>query len=171
LPRFALLGHASRSFVNLYLGVAVALLVTIEYLAVPLRLTPTQLPGFYDSLAADTETYAVLDIKWDANFLMHAQTVHGKPLVGGWLARLPEEQAAYLEVGSLDKAFLHLLLGPEGATTSNPAALRPAIQTALAEHNVRYIINHTQSAGPWLEQLVGWPVIFQGDDIVVYGED
>jgi len=159
--------HSSFVTRGLYIGVAV--LITVEYLAVPLRLSPTVLPDFYQTPAADRESYAMLDIKWDANFLMHAQTVHQKPLVGGWLARLPAEQAAYLEAGSLDRVFLHLLLGPEAVDMSDPAMIRPAIQTALAKREVRYIIDHGNVAGPWLEQLVGWPVVYNDDDLVVYG--
>jgi hypothetical protein len=102
---------------------------------------------------------------------MHAQTVHGKPLVGGWLARLPQSQAAYLNQGSLDRAFLYLLLGTEGTTLTDPATIRPAIRTALAERNVRYIIDHDNVAGPWLEQFVGWPVVYRGDGVVVYGDE
>jgi hypothetical protein len=152
-----------------WLFFAIGLLIGLEYLAAPLRLTRTDLPDFYQTLAADRETYAILDIKWDANFLMHAQTVHGKPLIGGWLARLPEQQAAYLAEDSLDKAFLHLLLGPERGASPEPAAIQPAVQTALADHNIRYIIDHNRTAGPWLEQFVGWPVVYAGADMVVYG--
>jgi hypothetical protein len=155
--------------INSALLVTAVLLITLEYLAVPLRLSSTGLDDFYHTMAADPESYAVLDIKWDANFLMHAQTVHGKPLVGGWLARLPEGQAAYLNQGSLEKAFLYLLLGPEETTVTDPAAIQPAIQTALAERNVRYIIDHDNIARPWLEQFVGWPMVYEGEGIVVYG--
>ncbi|MBI1880564.1 MAG: hypothetical protein HYR94_20495 [Chloroflexi bacterium] len=129
----------------------------------------TELPQFYAVMAADGQQYAVIDLKWDANYLLHAQTVHGKPLVGGWLARLPEDQAAYLDQGGLGQAFLYLLLGPEGQTPTNPAALQPAIQTALAKRNVRYIIDHDHQAGPWLEQFVGWPLVYEGDEVSVYG--
>ncbi len=156
---------------TLLIYVAVGVLITLEYLSIPLRLTPTKLTDFYDIVATERESYSMLDIKWDANFLMHAQTVHGKPLVGGWLARLPEEQAAYLDAGSLDKVFLRLLLGPEGPTLTDPATIRVAIQTELATHNVRYIIDHGRVAGPWLEQLVGWPVVYEGDDLIVYGSE
>lgn len=158
------------SAVNLGLCAAAALLVTLEYLAIPLRLTPTRLPEFYRTLAANTESFAVLDIKWDANYLMHAQTVHHKPLVGGWLARLPQQQAEYLEQDSLDKAFLYLLLGPE-ALSADPATLQPAIRAALAGRNARYIINHSPAARPWLEQIVGWPIVYEEEGIVVYGEN
>ena len=126
---------------------------------------------FYQVMAQDEENYAVLDIKWDANFLMHAQTVHGKPIVGGWLARLPEEQADYLNQDGLDQAFLYLLLGPEGLTLTDPAAISAGVQAALAEREVRYIIDHGSGAGPFLEQLVGWPVVYEAEGVVVYGDN
>ncbi len=62
-----------------YLYLAVALLIILEYSTIPLRLSPTKLPDFYHIAASEQETYAVLDIKWDANFLLHAQTIHSKP--------------------------------------------------------------------------------------------
>jgi hypothetical protein len=156
---------------GVWISLAVGLLLVLEYLAVPLRLSSTELDEFYHLAAAETEDYSILDIKWDANFLMHAQTVHGKPLVGGWLARLPEVQAAYLDQGGLDRSFLFLLLGPKGTSLSDQAALRSAVRNALAERKVKYIIDHNRTAGPWLEQLVGWSVIYEGDDIVVFEED
>jgi hypothetical protein len=154
-----------------WLCLGIGLLIGLEYLAIPLRLSSTRTGNFYQTLAADRADYALIDIKWDANFLMHAQTVHGKPLIGGWLARLPEEQAAYLEQASLDKAFLYLLLGPEAAAAAPPAALAPAVQAALAERQVRYIIDHNRTAGPWLAQLVGWPVVYEDEEMVVYGHE
>jgi hypothetical protein len=146
------------------------LLIGLEYLAVPMHLDRTEAPDFYHTLASDPAFYALVDIKWDANFLMHAQTVHGKPLVGGWLARLPERQAAYLDQPSLDKAFLYLLVGPEGVTLTDPAAIRQAVSAALAERQVRYIINHNTSAGLWLEPLTGWRVLYEQEGMVVYGQ-
>ena len=145
------------------------IIIFIELLALPLRLSPTDVNPFYHTLAADQDTYAIIDIKWDANFLMHAQTIHHKPLIGGWLARLPQEQADYLDESSLDKAFVRLLLGPEGAALTDPAAVRSAVQTALAERDVRYIIDHNNAAGPWLQEAFGWPVVFEDDEVVVYG--
>jgi hypothetical protein len=160
-------GNIRRAILYGLIGV----LITLEYLAIPLRLSRTEVAEFYQTLAADPETYAILDIKWDANFLMHAQTIHNKPLIGGWLARLPAEQAAYLDQPGLEKAFLYLLLGPEGSQISDVATIPPAIQTALAERNVRYIIDHDNLAGPWLAQWVGWPVVYEAEGMVVYGRE
>jgi hypothetical protein len=150
------------------LAAVVGLLLFLEYLAVPLRLSRTELDDFYRAVASDAENFSILDIKWDANFLLHAQTVHGKPLVGGWLARLPETQATYLNQGGLDKSFLFLLLGSEGMSLSDQTAVRSAVRNALAERKVRYIIDHNRTAQPWLEQYLGWSVIYKGDDIVVF---
>jgi hypothetical protein len=160
-----------RPPLRLWVCLGVGLLIGLEYLVIPLRLTSTRVDTFYQSLAADPAAYALIDIKWDANFLMHAQTVHGKPLIGGWLARLPQEQAAYLEQESLDRAFLYLLLGPEAATLTEPATIAPAVQTALAARDVRYIIDHNRTAGSWLEQFVGWPVVYEDEEMVVYGHE
>lgn len=154
-----------------WFALGAALLVSLEFLAVPVAGSGTQLPRFYTLLAADESNYAVIDLKWDANYLLHAQTVHHKPLVGGWLARLPQEQAAYLDQGSMEKIFLYLLLGPEGQAMTDPAVVRPAVRAALARRNVRYIIDHTNAAGPWLEQFVGWPPVYReegAEKITVY---
>ena len=113
----------------------------------------------------------MLDIKWDANFLMHAQSVHGKPLVGGWLARLPESQSAYLDQPGLDRVFLYLLLGAEGTALTDLTSIQAAVKAELANRNVRYIIDHDGAAGPWIDQLVGWPVVYEEDGIVVYGSE
>ncbi|MBN1221198.1 MAG: hypothetical protein JXM69_19905 [Anaerolineae bacterium] len=171
LSRWLDRGGGQGSGVRRWLGVAFALFVIFEYLAIPLRLTSTDVDDFYHTLAADPEPYAILDIKWDANFLMHAQTVHHKPLVGGWLARLPREQAAYLNQGGLDQSFLYLLLGPKGKTLTDPAAIQTAVHAALVERNVRYIIDHNHAAGPFIEKSVGWPVVYKSDGLVVYGQE
>jgi hypothetical protein len=160
-----------RSVVKYGIAMVVSLLIFLEFLAIPLRLTATKLDDFYTQIGADNEPYAILDIKWDANYLLHAQTIHGKPLVGGWLARLPEEQAAFLNQGGLDKSFLYLLLGSEGKNLSDPTAIHSAIQNELDERNVRYIIDHNNVAGPFLEPLLGWPVVYEGEGIVVYGNE
>jgi hypothetical protein len=153
------------------LGLTAALLVSLEFLATPVSGSDTALPQFYAVMAAENQSYTVIDLKWDANYLLHAQTVHGKPLVGGWLARLPKDQAAYLDQGGLDKAFLYLLLGPEGQAITDPATLQSALQTALTKRNVRYIIAHQPATGQWLEQFVGWqPVLTASDaeEITIY---
>ncbi|MDM8532867.1 hypothetical protein QUF63_17020, partial [Anaerolineales bacterium HSG25] len=164
------LSHLTRSsfFIPHSSFLLIALLIMLEYSAVPIPLSSTDLPDIYTELAQEHESYSILDIRWDANYLLHAQTVHHKPLIGGWLARLPAEQAAYLDEPSLDKAFLHLLLGPDDPTLTDPQAIQSAIQTALDQRQVRYIIDHNGTASPFLEPLLGWPVVYQNERMVVY---
>ena len=162
---------AARTAIKLWLSLAAGALIGLEYLALPVPLSSTEVNDFYHVLGQDPDHYAVIDLKWDANYMMHAQTVHGKPLVGGWLARLPADKAAYLNQGGLDKTFLAFLLGPEWPQFSEPAELRAALETALRERQVRYIIDHHGTAGPWLEQLLGWPVVYEAGEVVVYGRD
>ena len=64
---------------------------------------------------------------------------------------------------------MRLLLSDEGAGLTDPAAIQSAIQTALAEREVRYIIDHNNAAGPWLKEAFGWSVVFEDDEIAVYG--
>jgi hypothetical protein len=152
----------------LIITLIVGLLVIGEYSAAPVRITSTSLPDFYAVAAKEEPYYTILDIKWDANYLLHAQTVHGKPLIGGWLARLPESQAVYLDQGSFDKVFLHLLLGPDGVDSVDQSNVNQAIQAELAAREVRYVVDHDNLAAPWLRQFLDWPVVFTADGIVVY---
>lgn len=134
---------------------ALSLLVMLEYLAVPLPLTSTAVEDIYHRLAQDNEPYAIIDIKWDINYLLARQTIHRKPLIGGWLARLPADKAAYLNQGGLDKSLLYLLLEPEQRTLTDASAIQEAIHRALAKRNVRYIIDHNHTAQAWLQQYLG----------------
>ncbi len=149
--------------------VAVAILVSLEYSAAPLQLTSTKVDNAYSILAQDEEQCAVIDIKWDINFLMHKQTVHGKPLIGGWLARLPADKAAYLNQGGVDKTLLAFLVGLDWQQYSTTAELKAAVQEALLARQVHYIIDHNDVAGAWIEQFIGWPVVYESEGTVVYG--
>jgi hypothetical protein len=74
-----------------------------------------------------------------------------------------------LNQGGLDKTFLAFLVGQEWQNFTDSVHLQEAIQAALRERQVRYIIDHDRKAGPWLEQWVGWPVVYEDDEVVVYG--
>ena len=127
-----------------------ALIVVLEFLSVPVAGSSTELPEFYHTMASDSESYAILDFKWDANYLMHAQTVHGKPLVGGWLARLPEDQARYLNQGSLEQVITYLLLGERAATVADPSSKK----TKKATNFAGYCANQVRRGGDCEKRIV-----------------
>jgi hypothetical protein len=162
-----LLGRLGRSRYGVL--IILSALIVLEMLSIPLTGSSTALPAFYYRLASDAENYSVLDIKWDANYLMYAQTLHGKPLVGGWLARLPAEQAHYLERGSLEAVITFLLIQEDG-TNESADVLRPRLNESLARHRVRYIIDHNRLLRKWITRVLGWRPIHteKMDHITVY---
>ena len=154
-----------------WLGLMAASLIIMEFWSAPLAGSSTKLPQFYTMLAADASTYAILDFKWDANYLLHAQTVHHKPLLGGWLARMPKAQAAYLDQGSPEQVISTVLLAGQ-PPSPDPAQLRQALNDSLAQHRVRYIIDHNGALGGWLTERLGWqPVYTESEEIIVYERD
>jgi hypothetical protein len=71
--------------------IAVAALILFEFLAVPF---PTVPPGwglpFYDKVAAEPGRFALLNLpERNIGDYMAFQTRHGKPIIGGFLARQP----------------------------------------------------------------------------------
>jgi hypothetical protein len=156
---------------SVWLGLIAASLVILEFWSAPLAGSRTKLPQFYTTLAADASSYAILDFKWDANYLLHAQTVHHKPLLGGWLARMPKTQAAYLDQGSPEQVISAVLLAGQ-PPSPDPAQLRQALNDSLAQRRVRYIIDHNGALSGWLTERLGWqPVYTESEAIVVYERD
>jgi hypothetical protein len=154
-----------------WLTVAAGGLVVLEFWAAPVAGSRTDLPQFYTQLAADEPSYAILDFKWDANYLLHAQTVHHKPLLGGWLARMPRAQAAYLDQGSPEQVISTFLLGGQ-SPDPDPAQWTQRLNDSLAQRQVRYIIDHNGTLGGWLTERLGWqPVYTDSGEIMVYEKD
>lgn len=151
-------------------SLVVSVLIAVETLSVPLGGSATALPAFYHRIASDAGNYALLDVKWDANYLMYAQTVHEKPLVGGWLARLPAEQARYLDQGSLEAVITFLLL-QENAMDLPPDILRHRLNESLARHQVRYLVDHNRALRKWITKVLGWRQVYteeDGEHLAVY---
>jgi hypothetical protein len=128
------------------LGIAAAL-IAFEYLVAPL---PTVLPpahsDFYEQMAADEEDYAIVDLPLTrpaGEVHRYYQTIHGKPIVGGSVKRVPADAFGFVNANPL--------LAPWKAE-DNSATVR-SLDSALAhlsEANVRYVVVHK-------DQLSGVP--------------
>ena len=120
------------------LGIA-ALLILGEYLVVPL---PTVLPppysAFYEQMAADEEDYAIVDLPLTrpaGEVHRYYQTIHQKPIVGGWVKRV--------QASAFDFIISNPLLAPW--KTNDKSATLGSLDGALAqlsEANVRYVVIH-----------------------------
>jgi hypothetical protein len=100
-------GYGFKSFVqhpsNGILAIVVGLLV-IEYLMVPYRTTAADLTLAQSALQREQAAGAVLEIPLTRNTAkqsMYAQTQHGRPLVGGMVARTPKMARQYIQSSPL----------------------------------------------------------------------
>ncbi len=129
--------------------VAVFALIALEFLAIPYPMAP---PGyhipFYEQVAKEPGHFAILELPLRpmSDYLAY-QTVHGKPIVYGYLSRQPPDP--FVE----QTPALHYLLPdtpPDTLTAAQAAAAAPALPAA----GIRYVVVHwwaltaPQAAGP-----------------------
>jgi hypothetical protein len=141
----------------------VGLIVLILYDSViiwPWPMSTTPVPDFYQELAADQRSVAVLDMPVEGYVepkrYMYYQTLHGHAIVGGWRdRRSPEVEVTMLEL----------------QTRAEPGG---NIQ-ALAKDGIGYIVLHKQfldserllELGEHLSSVIG-PPVFDDDAITAY---
>ncbi len=125
---------------------------------------PTQripIPGFYDSLAADTDVYGILDVGAGLadSRSMYFQTVHQHPIAIGFYSRVPSEVRQY-------RRLLEQLMGPNGDIIN-----AGRLSSILQQLNIRYVVLHrlsdttTEELMPVLAENLGQPV-YEDDQIV-----
>ncbi len=143
----AQLGSRSR---RSWLPAIVALLILGEYVVAPIPLTsaPRHSP-FYDQMAAEGEEYAVVDLpltREAGEVHRFYQTLHHKPIVGGWDRRVPSSAFEFIASSPL--------LATWWGADQPEITLDEALGT-LAEANVRYLIVHKDQIGSVPERMRG----------------
>jgi len=116
---------------------AFVLAILLEYLVLPFPLMslPPDSP-FYDQMAQDGEDYAIVDLPlWRSEGEVHRyyQTIHQKPIVGGWDHRVLPGAFSFIDGNPLLSTWREDVSG----IVSSAQAL-----SDLAQANVRYIILH-----------------------------
>ncbi len=125
-----------------WVALAPATLILFEYLAVPMKLQ--ELPphsAFYDQMAADPAEYAIVDLpltREAGEMQRYYQTIHHKPIVGGWDWRVPGDAFAFIDGNAL--------LGPWRGQDSGDVPLDVSLRE-LASANVRYVVVHKDELG------------------------
>jgi hypothetical protein len=128
-------------------GVATLLggLILFEYLAIPAPLQRIAAPSsFYSDLAEEEGDFAVLNLPFEplkAKIFMFSQTSHGRPILQGKIARIPDGAYAYIDANPWLSA-LHQTneMPPELSDVSRQLA-------RLAQDDIRYIVVHKQAVG------------------------
>jgi hypothetical protein len=134
-------------------------LVLFEYIA-PFYTTKPVFSAFFDQLREEEGDFAVADFpigfhahdKW----YMYAQTIHGRPMVGGHISRVPADAHDFIDGVPL-LGFARTSPPEKGELGDVTHQLEP-----LAEVGVRYVLIHKYRAGPdtasrWREWFVFEP--------------
>lgn len=161
-----------RRALSVVLFVLLALLTCLDYLQVPVRTFSTEVSPFYRSLAAEPGRFALLNLPTGRSrspYYMLCQTIHGKPIVEGSVARPPREAYEFVDNNPF-LAYLH-----ENRVT-NPALPDVSRQLdILAGAGIRYVILHRRYAFPW--EIADWRTylayrpVYEDRFITVYRTD
>jgi hypothetical protein len=150
--RLAGLGHNSTPTLRPAMQWALLALLALDYLSAPVRLTDLDRPIVYQRLAAIEDDAPVIEVPFgigdgltegigaqDRRVLYYA-TIHGHPLVGGFIGRMPPGVAQAYQSMPIVGNLLRL---SSGQTT-------PQEEEAVAGVPFRYLVLDTVAASPEL---------------------
>jgi hypothetical protein len=152
----------------------IVVIVLLDFLPLPVPLIAIDRPALYADLAA-RPAGAVLDLPFgirdgfgEVGALDHRtlfyQTIHGKPVAGGFVARMAPSLPARVTASPFMRAVIDLSSGH----ALDEAAVRAAIADArhtLASRGVRFVVINVRTASPGMRALVSqMPVRFLSRD-------
>jgi hypothetical protein len=144
--------------------------------------TPGQIPDAYEALADDPASGALLEVplQWRTGFgafgdqaqdhtiFMYWATHHGKPLVGGMVARYPDARLRALTAEVPVYAQVMALQQPE----PKPDAPGASFTTAdLAQLDIGFVAYHRDRPRPRAEQYLaglGMPVLADDGTVIIW---
>lgn len=120
-------------------------LVILEFLAVPFQISYVDQPEIYKKISSDRENYAILEIPsaslnyGAATKFAYYQTIHGKPLVGNHLARIPSDAREFERNTPLIKELTLLDNSSRDILNQDPFEIGLSV---LNYYNIKYVILH-----------------------------
>jgi hypothetical protein len=160
----ALFQSAGRRVLHLVLGIATVLVMCVEYASyLPFPVVDLPIPDFYEMVRRDHRQYGILDVGSETlnHPGMYYQTVHGHPIVRGYIYRFPPQVKLYLR-------FVDQLVQPEPDIVS-----RDNLVQVLNQLNIGYVVLHKLYAGsaealePYLSQEIG-PPVYEDEQIAAF---
>lgn len=160
----------------------VAALVVFELTALPRPLFSAAVPSVYRTIAADPRDVSVLDLPFglrDGLVTYGAftpasqfyQTVHGKPIIGGYLSRISAIKLTFYRTDPFLRALLDLSEGQTIASSARAAAIAAA-PAFLASSHLGYVVIDTAHTSAPLQSLaidaLGLTTVARGDGRVLY---
>lgn len=172
----ATLAHLSKRSLLLSRLTALTVLcwIVLEFVPTTQALIPkpTFVSPFYSAMRQDPSQYGVLNIPADffgarggGDIFEYAQTIHEKPIVGGYIARTPKYVLSTRNNSPFIQAVEHHEYDQDPRLRLSPEGLAD-IKNTLESLNLRYVIVHRplvdrndwQSLTTWLEKGLGPPV-------------
>ncbi len=135
-----------RSLASPLVAAAIVGVVIFEYLAVPCPLLPARVSPWYTALAQEAEDPAIVELPLGlltSGRSLHGQTVHGKRMVNGYVARAASDVNPFVLSSPLLKA-LYVRMEPDPTLHDLPAELG-----VLAANDIRYLVLHKTPVPPY----------------------
>lgn len=160
-------------------AVIISGLIIFEYLAIPFPVTSVNKPEFYDEISQDKNNYALLEIPstlvYEAgSSISYYQTIHGKPVVGGWAARFPSTARDF----ELNTPVIRELTYLRSFTTDILNQDVNQIGTSVLNYyNIPYVILHTNymnkrqvnSVETFIQKTLNAErTVYENDSLIVY---
>lgn len=150
LAAFALRELRARTRWPSMLSAAIATLLIVEMLPSPRELHPAAVPSVYRIIASDPRDVRVLNLPFGLRdglsshgnttaAWQYFQTVHEKPIMGGYLSRLPASDVAIYERRRVTRVLMDLSAGRPVSKGRFDDAIRRA-REIRAELNVGYVV-------------------------------
>lgn len=139
---------------------AIPVLVLADFFIAPFPIVQVGCPPIYETLRDRPETGAVAELPLglgdgfaavtpvDNRMMLACQTVHGRPLVGGFIARLSPRVLAAYRADPLLATWLRLSGAPDAATAAPPGARLSAER--LRADGIGFIVLDRSTASPAL---------------------
>ena len=144
----------AQGFSPAYVWVLIGLLA-LDYLPAPIPLTALDRPAVYEQLRTIDDSGAVIEVPFgigdglspgrgsQERRLLYYATIHGHPVVGGYIGRMPPEVAQAYEAMPVVGNLLRLSSGEDIITDETPVGLP-----------FRYLVIDTNAASPELVEYV-----------------
>lgn len=153
-------------------------LVVVEFYPRFVATQPAAIPPAYEAIADDPGRGAVLEVplQWRTGFdaygdtagdhtiFLYYATEHGKPIVGGMVARYPDRRLAEVMGQPVYRQLLRLHQDPPTA----PATFTPADLRALG---IGYVVYHRDRPRPWVKAYLaglGMPVLADDGPVIIW---
>lgn len=158
--------------------VLITAVIIFEYMCIPYPTSAVEQPEFYQEIAREEGNFALIEIPatkiYGAGIMAeYYQTIHGKPIVGGQVARTPQD-ARNFEVRTPFINEITYLKSVNDILSQNTTAIGTSI---LNHHGIKYIVIHRdylkreelQFLLPLINQtLDDPPKVYENDNIIVY---